>query len=98
MHLQAIRPVSHAPWVALYWGQNMQTNGAFKCSYAYPGTYGHECGKPATLSGWRASAHTANGIYFAHRCAECSKARGVDNRGIGAWVPLDPEKHANVWS
>lgn len=78
-------------------GDIMQTESGFRCSFAYPGTYGHECGRPAVLTGQRASKHTANGVYFAHRCAECSKAYGIDNQGISAFVPLDPARHVNVW-
>jgi hypothetical protein len=75
----------------------MQTATGFRCSFAYPGTYGHECGRPAVLTGQRASKYTRTGIYYAHRCAECSTARGHDNQGIAAFVPLDPMQHVNVW-
>lgn len=68
-----------------------------RCTYAYPGTYGHECGRPATLAASRPSEHTANGIYWAARCADCSKLGGQDNRGLRGFVPYDPVKHANDW-
>lgn len=68
-----------------------------RCTYAYPGTYGHECGRPAVFAGVKASEYTANGLYFAHRCAECRDATGRDNCGIRTWEPLDQTKHRNVW-
>jgi hypothetical protein len=76
----------------------MIESGKFRCSFAYAGTYGHECGKPAVLTGKRASKYTKSGIYFAHRCIECSTARGIDNEWITQWVKLDPTLHVNDFS
>jgi hypothetical protein len=67
----------------------------FKCTYAFPGTYGHECGKPATLVGARPSELTRDGVYYARRCPECATYTGRDNAGIREWAQLDPEKHVN---
>ena len=69
-----------------------------KCSYAFPGTYGHECGKPATLAGTRPSECTRSGVYHAHRCAACATETGRDNWGIRQWMPLDPTVHVNDFS
>lgn len=66
-----------------------------RCTYAYPGTYGHECGKPATLAGTKAREYTRNGVYHALRCAECAEQTGRDNWGIRQWVPADPAVHVN---
>ena len=63
-----------------------------KCSFAYPGTYGHECGRPSTWVGRKPSEHTVSGVFFAHRCDECKDARGQDNIGVSQWqrLPADP--------
>jgi hypothetical protein len=66
-----------------------------RCNFAWPGTYGHECGKPAVLAGARTSLHMASGIYFVHRCAEHAEVRGGENVGVKAWEPLDLAKHKN---
>lgn len=69
------------------------------CTFAYPGTYGHECGAPATLAQSRPSEYTANGIYWARRCPSCAQARGGDNEGMTptAWIPYDPAAHRNLF-
>ena len=67
------------------------------CGYAFPGTYGHECGKPATLAGSHPSELTRSGIYWARRCAECAALTGPDNALIRKWEPLDPITHRNEW-
>lgn len=68
-----------------------------RCSFAFPGTYGHECGKPATIVGIKPSESTTNGVFYSRRCAECAKEHGGDNLGIKSWEPYDPEKHVNQW-
>lgn len=70
----------------------------FWCGFAPEGTYGHECGKPATLTGIQPSKLTGNGIFYAHRCAiHGPKCKGRDNADIKTWEPLNPDKHVNVW-
>jgi hypothetical protein len=69
-----------------------------KCGYAHPGTYGHECGRPALFAGARPSDKTANGVFYAARCAECKDLTGPDNHGITRWEPLDLAKHTNQWA
>ncbi len=66
-----------------------------KCSFAFPGTYGHECGRPAVVAGGRTSDMTTSGTYWAARCTECQGHKGGENTGIAAWEPLDLVRHAN---
>jgi len=53
------------------------------------GTYGHECGKPATIVGVKPCDTTESGIYYAGRCAEHVHTHGPDNKGITRWEPLN---------
>lgn len=68
-----------------------------KCAHSYRGTFGHECGKPATLAGAKASEHTANGVFWSLRCASCASEPTQDNWGIAQWIPYEPAVHVNVW-
>lgn len=68
-----------------------------RCGFAQAGTYGHECGGPATLAGARKSDLTKSGIYWARRCPECAKIKGGENIGITNFVPLDQAQHVNEW-
>jgi hypothetical protein len=70
---------------------------ADRCSYAQAGTYGHECGQPATLARAKKSEFTRSGTYWARRCAECATYTGRENWGLAAAVPLDPAAHVNEW-
>lgn len=65
------------------------------CSFAQPGTFGHECGRPAVVAGSRPSDLTTTGTYWAARCAECQGYRGGENTGITQWEPLDLTRHRN---
>lgn len=67
------------------------------CRFSHQGTFGHECGKPAVLAGPKPNSHTVSGIYWCLRCRRCSEEPGIDNWGIGPWVPFDPSIHFNVW-
>lgn len=53
-----------------------------KCHNAEPGTYGHECGKPAV---W--NAENANGFRSGF-CARC-RSVGSEARGFHGWQPYD---------
>ena len=53
-----------------------------RCGFAYPGTYGHECGKTATQVFVFRSDTTHNGLYFGPRCEECAKIEGGENAGV----------------
>lgn len=70
---------------------------ATHCGFAFPGTYGHECGSPATLVGVRKSDLTTNGVFYARRCAKCATIKGGENAGISSFLPFDASKHANAW-
>lgn len=66
-----------------------------KCSFAFPGTYGHECGAPAVKVGVKKSRETKNGIFYARRCAKCAEIKGGENTGVERWEDFDPAKHKN---
>ena len=66
-----------------------------RCSFAPAGTYGHECGKTATLTAILKSDTTKSGLFYASRCAECAKIRGGENAGVLRMEPLDQAKHVN---
>jgi len=77
---------------------------AHKCNYAPPGTYGHECGTPATLYAdtprteadyqewgfglFSRAQWDSLGPYRHYRCATCAKAKGPDNKGITKWTEV----------
>lgn len=67
------------------------------CSFAYPNTYGHECGAPATKVGIQASDKTKNGVYFAARCDACAKIKDGENSRITYFEDFDPARHVNQW-
>ena len=63
-----------------------------KCHNAEPGTFNHECGKPAT---WRGTASTG---FVSGFCDEC-KAEGYEARDIVVWTRLatpSPERLAGA--
>jgi len=67
------------------------------CTFAWPGTYGHECGQPATLVGVAPSKMTTDGIFYARRCAKCAQIIGGENTGVRGFWPYDPALHVNKW-
>ncbi len=54
----------------------------WKCQFAYPCTYGHECGKPAVKIAVFETDLTKDGLFYAGRCDECSKVKGLENSGM----------------
>ena len=65
-----------------------------RCTFAYAGTYGHECGSPAVsvavftgITDSTTCGQWQDGIYFAGRCARCATIRGGENAG-GKIEPL----------
>jgi len=56
-----------------------------KCHNAEPGTYGHECGKPAVWIGTDANGF-ASGF-----CDDC-KRNGWERHGMVSWVKLPPKE------
>jgi hypothetical protein len=67
------------------------------CSFAQAGTYGHECGKPATHVRQHPSKLTIEGIFYARRCEEHATVRGGENSGTTMIGRFDPAKHINRW-
>ena len=65
------------------------------CSFAFPGTFGHECGSPATKVGIQESTVTKNGVFYARRCNVCATYKGGENAGTQKWVKYNPEIHVN---
>jgi hypothetical protein len=53
---------------------------ALKCTNAEPGTYGHECGKPAQ---WQAAKPNGYTSTFCDRCRQ----DGTEARAYGNWTP-----------
>lgn len=76
---------------------NQDLHHSLRCNFAFPGTYGHECGAPATLTASRVSTETANGVYWTRRCAVCATHNGGENTGYGQFIPFNPETHRNFW-
>lgn len=62
---------------------------AIRCTNSEPGTFNHECGRPALYAGTHASGHVQ---YF---CADC-RSRGYEARHIKAWRDLQaaPAEHS----
>lgn len=67
------------------------------CSFAFAGTYGHECGKPATVVAVRKTDMTKSGIFYARRCDDCAKISGGENNGTLRFEAFDADKHQNHW-
>jgi hypothetical protein len=70
-----------------------------KCRYSHPGTWGHECGAPATLMQLGRGESTIDGRYWYIRCDKCIAHTGPDNHGLSrtGWVPYDPSIAVNKW-
>lgn len=49
-----------------------------RCTNSEPGTFNHECGKPASWAGTRKSGHVQ------HFCSAC-KVEGWERHGVVAW-------------
>ena len=68
-----------------------------KCSFAHAGTYGHECGAPATKAGTSKGEHTVSSVYFNLRCDKCAMIKGGENAGVSNWQAFDPKRHVNMF-
>ncbi len=55
------------------------------CTNAEPGTFNHECGKPAVWAGTHKSGHVQN------FCAAC-KVSGYEARGIQSWQKFEAKE------
>lgn len=68
----------------------------WKCQFSYPWTYGHECGKPAVLIAvHKGEGSTTDGMFYAGRCAECAKVKGLENSGVIRFEPIADQE--NKW-
>ena len=65
------------------------------CGFAFPGTYGHECGAPAIMYAVKPSDNTRSGIYYGPRCAKCMEAKGRDNDDVIRYEPIGAQ--VNNW-
>ena len=60
----------------------LQDNGSKVCTNVEPGTYNHECGKPAKWVGQKESG------FMACFCDDC-KAHGYEAKQMKKWFKLD---------
>lgn len=62
-----------------------------RCTLAHPGTYGHECGAPATHVAVKAvnGESWEGGIYYAGRCADHLDGKLWENQDNERIEPLD---------
>lgn len=60
----------------------MKTPVTKTCSFAYAGTFGHECGKPATVVVVMRSTLNNDGVFYTGRCAKCNEIKGGENSNI----------------
>ncbi len=79
-------------------GAEINFHYSTRCSFAYAGTYGHECGKPATVVGIFEDRSTKSGTFYGRRCDECAKEKGGENSGVKRFVPFCAEIHRNEWN
>ncbi len=75
-----------------------------KCSFAFPGTYGHECGQPAVKVAVFVSKPSENsipaymtrsGLFYTGRCEACLKLKGGENTGMLRLEPVADQ--VNDW-
>ena len=59
------------------------------CQNAEPGTYGHECGKPAVWAGEKPSKDTEAGVWLGCYCDDC-KQHGYEARTVQRWIRVVP--------
>lgn len=53
-----------------------------RCTNSNPGTFNHECGRPASFRGTHANGHNQ---WF---CSYCRK-EGFEAKGIKIWLPIE---------
>jgi hypothetical protein len=56
-----------------------------RCQNAEPGTYGHECSKPAQWTATNKQGHTAA---FCDQCRQ----QGSEARTYSQWTPQEPQQ------
>jgi hypothetical protein len=67
-----------------------------KCTFARPGTYGHECGADAVVIAVFPSELTRSGEVLMGRCEECREIKGGENADLLRWAPLT-QRRPNDW-
>lgn len=67
----------------------------FYCNYSQPGTYGHECGRPAVYALPLHSERNSSGVYYARRCNTCRDKLEHADRLLSDPVPFNPSLHTN---
>ena len=74
----------------IFWASGVVSQLRGQCQNSEPGTFNHECGKPATWVGTRSSKLTLDEVFHASFCDDC-KQHGWEARGITSWTPLQAE-------
>ena len=64
----------------------LPTNWYQTCHNAEPGTYGHECGKPASWIADKPSTLEPGAIFTSSFCVKC-RATGSERIGFTNWRP-----------
>ena len=59
-----------------------------KCTNSEPGTFNHECGKPAQWLGLKVSTIEPGTTYKQAFCDRCKKD-GSEARGVAKWTPTE---------
>jgi hypothetical protein len=54
----------------------------WKCGFAPAGTYGHDCGRPASIIAVMNSELTTDGAYYTGRCPACAQIKGGENKRV----------------
>jgi hypothetical protein len=68
-----------------------------KCGNSEPGSFGHECGKPAVWIGTKPSQSVVGSNFHGAFCAKC-KREGWDAKGVKTWEPYAGGKYKSHWS
>lgn len=74
------------------------TPASLKCGFAWPGTYGHECGADATQIAVSTSNLTHSGLFYSGRCDVHAKAKGPDNSKVIRLEPIGATEQTNDWN
>jgi hypothetical protein len=65
------------------------------CNYAQPGTYGHECGRPAIYALPLHSEKKPSGVFYSRRCESCKDNLEHGDVPLSGLVPFDSIAHQN---
>lgn len=76
----------------------------WKCQFAPPGTWGHECGKPATVVAVTKStpfcsySATRSGLHYSGRCDRCAAIVGLENTSVIRFERIGESEQINDYS